>query len=154
MDDRILASVADAEKILIGIGEAFDDRGDVAMAAYECLAKLVDGKDYYVVSLCEDGVIREAALDQKKVVTPLDNNEEAWDEYNKWISRTLNRKLVLIELGVGLKYPGVVRWPFEKIAFLNNKAVMYRVHKSLYQTTEELGEKCVGIKADPLEFLA
>lgn len=154
MDDRLIASVADAEKILIGVGEAFDNKGDAALAAYGKLKELIEGKDYYIVSICEDGAINEAGFDVNKVVTPLDGNEEKWDEYNKWLSRTLNRKLVVLELGVGLKVPGVIRWPFEKVAFINAKAVMYRVHKSLYQTTEELGDKCIGIKADPLEFMA
>lgn len=154
MDDRLTTSLEDAEKILIGIGEAFDNKGEAALTAYEQLKTLIEGKDYYIVSICEDGAINEVGFDEKKLVTPLDGNEEKWDEYNKWLSRTLNRKLVVLELGVGLKMPGVIRWPFEKVAFINAKAIMYRVHKSLYQTTEELGDKCVGIKADPLEFLA
>ncbi len=154
MDERLVASVNDAEKILIGIGEAFDNKGEEALAAYDKLKGLIDGKDYYIVSICEDGVINDAGFDESKVVTPLDGNEEKWDEYNKWLSRTLNRKLVVLELGVGLKMPGVIRWPFEKVAFINAKAEMFRVHKSLYQTTEELGDKCTGIKADPLEFMA
>ena len=40
-----------------------------------------------------------------------------WSVYTKWLQTTLNRKLLILELGVGMQYPSVIRWPFEKIAF-------------------------------------
>ena len=152
MEERVIASINDADKVLIGIGENWD--GDErAEAAYRSLLELIKDKDYYIVSLCRDGVIEKIEFDGSRVVTPNDETDEKWEAYNQWLSRTLNRNLCLLELGVGLKYPTIIRWPFEKIAFFNNKAVMYRVHKSLYQSTEELGDKCIGIKADPLDYV-
>ena len=67
--------------------------------------------------------------------------------------KSINKKLCIIELGVGMKYPTIIRWPFEKIAYCNNKASFIRVHDDLYQMTEELGHKGIGIKANPIEFL-
>lgn len=153
MEDRIIASINDADKVLIGIGEAWDNQGEAASKAYKALFELIKDKDYYIISLCQDGLIEKEEFTFDRVVTPNDENDDKWEAYNQWLGRTLNRNLVLLELGVGLKYPAVVRWPFEKIAFFNKKAIMYRVHKSLYQTTEELGDKCIGIQANPLEFL-
>lgn len=154
MDDRIINAINDAEKILVGIGEALNGKGDEAMAVYNKVLGLVEGKDYYVISVCEDGAIVDCGFDRSRLVTPVDENDDYWNDYNNWLGRTLNKRLVLLEIGVGLKYPGVIRWPFEKIAFVNAKAQMFRIHKSLYQTTEELGDKCIGIEADPLEYLA
>ena len=44
---------------------------------------------------------------------------------------TLNRKLLLLELGEGFEAPGFIRWPFENITFINNKAKLYRIHAKL-----------------------
>lgn len=63
-----------------------------------------------------------------------------WSVYTKWLQGTLKHSLCILELGVGLKYPSVIRWPFEKTAYFNEKAV-FRVHERLYQLTEELKER-------------
>lgn len=76
-----------------------------------------------------------------------------WGAYTKWLQGTLNKKLLIIELGVGLKFPSVIRWPFEKTCFINEKSRMIRVHNFLYQMTEEIKEKGIGIQEDPIDFL-
>lgn len=76
-----------------------------------------------------------------------------WSLYMKWLQGTLNRELCVLELGVGMSYPTVIRWPFEKTVFINQKAYLYRVHSSLYQITEEVAGKAEGICAQPTEFL-
>ena len=48
-----------------------------------------------------------------------------WQIYTKWLQGTLNKKVLILELGVGLVFPSVIRWPFEKIAFYNQKEVIY-----------------------------
>ena len=76
-----------------------------------------------------------------------------WTAYRNWLQQTINKKLCIIELGVGMKYPTIIRWPFEKIAYCNNKASFVRVHDYLYQMTEELGQKGMSIQANPVDFL-
>lgn len=76
-----------------------------------------------------------------------------WQKYSKWLQATLNKKLCVIELGVGLLYPTVIRWPFEKIAFYNQKASFFRIHHNLFQMTEELAEKGVSIQENAVDFL-
>lgn len=76
-----------------------------------------------------------------------------WVAYRNWLQRTINRKVCILELGVGMKYPTIIRWPFEKIAFCNQKASFIRVHRTLYQLSEELHGKGNSIEADPIEFL-
>lgn len=78
---------------------------------------------------------------------------EQWSLYMKWLQGTLHKKVCILELGVGMKYPTVIRWPFEKAAYLNQKAMFFRVHSKLYQLTEELQDKGVSVKATPMEFL-
>ncbi|SCP95502.1 SIR2 family NAD-dependent protein deacylase [Anaerobium acetethylicum] len=76
-----------------------------------------------------------------------------WEKYTKWLQNTINRELCILELGVGFAFPTVIRWPFEKIAFINQKAHFFRVNSRLPQLTEELAEKGVSIAADPVEFI-
>lgn len=187
---------------------------------YQNLAKLLEHKNYFIVSLCQDGSIQDSELDLNRVVTPcgdlrrfqcedgghtelypvkelypeLEAEMEAlimgqlsetelhlpvcpqcgkpldfnyveaanyvedgylsqWSLYMKWLQGTLNRELCVLELGVGMAYPTVIRWPFEKTTFINNKAYMYRVHSSLYQITEEIAGKAEGICQNPADFL-
>lgn len=77
-----------------------------------------------------------------------------WSEYTTWLQRTVNKKLCILELGVGLKYPSVIRWPFEKTAFYNKKSYFIRIHEKLSQLTPDLKEKGMGIAVNAVEFLA
>ena len=59
----------------------------------------------------------------------------------------------LLELGTGMKFPTVIRWPFEKITYFNNKSLLIRVHSRLFQTTEEIKDRSTGIEYNPVEFV-
>lgn len=76
-----------------------------------------------------------------------------WSKYKQWLQGTLNRELCVLELGAGMEYPMVIRFPFEKIVFFNQKASFFRVHSRLYQMTEELKGRGISVKADPVRFL-
>lgn len=78
---------------------------------------------------------------------------DGWKNYTMWLQRTLNRKFVLLELGVDFSVPTVIRWPFEKIALLNNKAMLYRVNGKFPQLPMEMGDKGVSINEDSYEYV-
>lgn len=153
MKERVLNDINNAEKFLIGIGETWQGKNKEALEGYKALKKLVGNKDYYIISLCNDGVIEGIGFDDTRLCTPNDKDDNNWNSYNEWLGRTLNKRICILELGVGLKYPDVIRWPFEKIAFINNKAIFYRINEHFYQTTAELKDKCIGIQANSLEYL-
>lgn len=236
MNQEVLALLADADKVLIGIGESFERKDEYlntevfhmlekenpllagferleywknnpksdVVDAYNCLFELVEQKDYFVVTTCTDDRIYESRFPENKITAPCGTwkylqcselcteellpvteemickkemiycpyckkrvsfnqvrydkyNEKGylsgWTEYRNWLQQTINKKLCIIELGVGMKYPTIIRWPFEKIAYCNNKASFVRVHDYLYQMTEELGQKGIGIEANPIDFL-
>lgn len=184
--------------------------------AYKRLAELLRDKNYFIVTTCMDGRIKESLLRTERIVAPCGdydtlqcssgcaNNlseagsivEEVWQEltikkvqprqikrpvcpicgqhflfnhiqeeyleegylpqweyYTKWLQGTVNKKLCILELGVGLAYPTVIRWPFEKVAFFNQKASFFRVHGRLYQLSKELADRGVAIKEDSLDFM-
>ena len=76
-----------------------------------------------------------------------------WEAYKKWLATTLNKKLCVLELGVGFQYPQVIRWPFERTAFYNKKAVFVRVHSKFQQIEAELADKAITVKESPVKLL-
>ena len=76
-----------------------------------------------------------------------------WQIYTKWLQGTLNKKIVVLELGVGMAFPSVIRFPFEKVAYFNQKAKFYRINETLYQLTEELTPKGCGIAKNAIDWL-
>ena len=97
--------------------------------AYGVLADLLKDKNYFVISLCEDGLLEQAGLKENRILTPAKEGEEetdsgvyptdSWETYTKWLQGTLNRNLVILELGVGMELPQLIRFPFEKVAYFN-----------------------------------
>ena len=224
----------DADMILVGIGEKFQDefegiaiadeknitvledyarrkyldanpKGDVT-EAYEKLGKLLEGKNYFVVTLCTDDKIYRSNINPDRIVAPCGSysflqcedvctediysiedyrevleegniplcpkcgknlimnhigakkySEEGylkkWNLYMKWLQGSLNRNIRILELGVGMKYPSVIRWPFERVTLINNKAKFMRVHERLFQLTEDVKGKGISVEENPVDFL-
>lgn len=193
------------------------DKGKEYLDVYKQLALCLENKNYFIISLCQDGLIKLSGLDSERIVEPCGTYEKLqcsegchkelyeipteimeqvtllikgdvtedtfiqpvcpvcgkpltfnhvetenyveegylskWQKYKLWLQGTVNKKLCVLELGVGLKYPTVIRWPFEKVVFFNQKAELFRVHSKLYQMTEEIKEKGYGICCSPLDFV-
>jgi len=185
----------DYEMILIGIGEDFE-KNEKSLECYNKLAKSLEGKNYFIVSLCMDDVIYNSDLKEDKIVCPMggfrkkqcpdacenglydisldkcpvcgkelvfnninaDNYVEEgylpmWEKHRMWLTGTLNRKLLVVELGVSMKFPQVIRWPFERIVMLNNKAHFIRVNEKFPQLTPEIGGKGESIKKNSVDWI-
>ena len=78
---------------------------------------------------------------------------EDWQRYTKWLQGTMNRRLCILELGVNLDYPSVIRFPFEKVGYYNQKAFFVRVNGKLYYLTKELHERGVSIAKNAIDWL-
>ena len=76
-----------------------------------------------------------------------------WQIYTKWLQGTLFRKLCILELGVGMQCPSVIRFPFEKAGYFNQKASFIRVNEYLYQMTSELGDRGISIPMNAVDWL-
>lgn len=77
---------------------------------------------------------------------------KSWEKYRMWLTGTLNKKICLLELGADFKYPSIIRWAFEKVAFINEKATFIRVNEKYPQMTEELKGKAYAYNKNPIEF--
>lgn len=78
----------------------------------------------------------------------------SWREYRKWLTRTLNRSLVVLELGEGFLTPTVIRWPFEKTVFFNQKSWLFRINAQLFQTPSEIKERSVSVAQQSAAFIS
>lgn len=76
-----------------------------------------------------------------------------WQLYTKWLQGTLNKKVLVLELGVGMKYPSVIRWPFEKVIIYNQKAFLCRINERIYQLPQEISTKGCGISQNAIAWL-
>lgn len=76
-----------------------------------------------------------------------------WAKYTKWLQGTLNKKLCILELGVNLVFPSIIRWSFEKVGFYNQKATFIRVNENLYHMSEELKEKGIAVAKNSIDWL-
>ena len=182
---------------------------------YNRLAKLIENKNYYILTTNVDDVIFKSNIDGERIVAPCGSvsqfvcdvckgeiefvdeenikiNQQAieegqkdnilvkrcpvcnkimlpnivsypyydergyldkWSRYTKWLQGTVNRKLCILELGVGLSYPTVIRWPNEKIVTYNNKSFIFRIHEKLYQLSEGIGERAKSIAENPMNII-
>lgn len=152
----------EAQFVLVGIGEEWraDKLSGDIRSAYEKLAGLLEGKDYFVVTTLEDGLIFGTALDGERISAPfageqtaLGSSEERWREYTQWLMGTLNRTLFILELGEGFGNPSVIRWPFEKTACLNLKAYLCRVHRKFSQLPKDLGGRGQRVSTDSVQWI-
>ena len=76
-----------------------------------------------------------------------------WADYMAWQTRTLNRNLLMLELGVGFDSPTVIRWPFEKIVYVNQKSYLLRVHETLSQLPGEIGERAGRVSENSVDWI-
>ena len=184
--------------------------------AYGNLREMLEGKDYFIVSLCMDDYIYATGFDESRIVTPcggfrrmqcdqncrrvlsdipgesyaavmkyyrkelpiqalqepvcrycgskLRYNQlgvtkyaeegylESWGEYTRWLQGTVNRNLCVLELGVGMEYPMVVRFPFEKTCYFNQKSKYIRIHENFPQLSKEIAARGISVQEDPVTF--
>lgn len=129
-------------------GQEFYEKGIMAFSDNETVTSL---KEY--IPYC-----RECGKKMYPNSYKSDNYDETgymkmWDLYNKWLQGTLNKKLLIIEIGEGFNMPNLMRWPFERIAYLNNKAKIYRINEIFPQLDEKIGDKGVSVQETAISFI-
>ena len=132
--NRIREDVKDYDYILIGLGDEALNNND---------GNLIDMLNKF-----------ESTINPKRMVCPyINEDEKQWDFYNKWLSATLAKKLLVIEIGEGFNNPNLIRWPFERIVMINDKAHFYRAHSTFYQIPKEIADKACTMKINSYEVL-
>lgn len=151
--EELREEVRGANLVLAGLGEGLT--GDLGALAQD-LARILEKKDYFIVSLSGDReTLERAGLIPEQITFPLTEGEtKSWERYLHWLSFTLNQKLCILELGAGFAHPEIIRFPFEKTCYFNQKSRLLRINRQFPQLTEEIAERGISIPEDPAEFLA
>lgn len=68
--------------------------------------------------------------------------------YENFINNAKERKLVLLELGVGFNTPIIIRFPFEQMTMQNKKWNLVRINKENVMTWSAIEEKSILIQED------
>ncbi len=76
--------------------------------------------------------------------------------YVDWLVRTNEKKLCILELGVGFNTPVVIRWPFERLTYLHDNAHLFRVNRGYREWPGHGGypmvPKALSGKATPMPY--
>ena len=155
----LIDDIKSADYVLFGLGKEIYSSDDTEI--YDNLKKLYESMEhvkYYIESTEKAGTIRNWWLIERRIVCPdYENNaeeeEKQWDFYNKWLSSSLAKKLVIVELGEDFSNPNVIRWPFERIVMINQKAKMYRVHSTFYQIPKENSDRAFACEMNGAQFI-
>lgn len=218
MKKEFIDKLLSADLILVGVGTEFQKRRyskEVrAVDALKELAKILEGKNYFVITTCTNSILKNTGLNEERMVSPCGNLElkqceccantlqkisekeqralyaldekewaepdlgvceicgkpmvfnsfytanydengylQDWEKYTKWLQGTLNKNLCVLELGAGFNCASIIRFPFEKIAYYNQKATFIRVNEKLPYMTEELKDKGTAIAQNSIDWL-
>ena len=66
------------------------------------------------------------------------NWNQLHNTYENFINSNIDKKLVLIELGVGFNTPGIIRFPFERLAYEYENVTLIRVNDRYTNVAYEL----------------
>ena len=153
--NRIREDVKDYDYILIGLGdEALNNNDGNLIDMLNKFGELLDKNNYFIISSTKHNYLGESTINPKRMVCPyINEDEKQWDFYNKWLSSSLAKKLVIVELGEDFSNPHGLRWPFERIVMINQKAKMYRVHSTFYQIPKEIGDRACAFEMNGAQFI-
>ena len=70
------------------------------------------------------------------------------DNYINFLKKCKGKKVVLIEMGIGMNTPGIIRFPFEKMALENKDWYLVRLNRSCMDCMFDMGDKIFLIKGD------
>ena len=68
--------------------------------------------------------------------------------FSDFLSDVIDKKLVLLELGVGFNTPTIIRFPFEKLVREHEDISLIRLNLDQAVIPKSFGSRAVGINAD------
>ena len=73
---------------------------------------------------------------------------ESEERFSDYLSEAMDKKLVLLELGVGFNTPTIIRFPFEKLVREHDNISLIRLNLEQAVVPGSFGSRAVGIHAD------
>ena len=82
-----------------------------------------------------------------------DNWHKFHKNYEAFINKYKNEKILLLELGVGFNTPGIIRFPSEEIIAKLENTTLIRVNEKYLESFYDIKDKTILIKDDCKNFL-
>ena len=73
--------------------------------------------------------------------------------YNEFLKDSDGKKIVYLELGIGFNTPGIIRYPFEKWTYHNEKATLIRLNKDHPEGIKENEDKTIAFTENMQEVI-
>lgn len=77
-----------------------------------------------------------------------DNWYKQNEKYEEFLDNAKNKKVVLLEFGVGFNTPGIIRFPFEQMIYQNINWNLVRFNKDNISTFLDIQDRTIGVKDD------
>lgn len=153
-DERIFASQGDYSKFQCSKAchnTLYDNK--------ELVYKMVEQqKDFKIPSeliptcpVCGEPLVTNLRMDNYFVE---DNHwHKASERYIDFIKKSRNKKILLLELGVGYNTPSIIRWPFEQFANDIKESHLVRVNMDNVEPRYRIPQRSILLEADIAEFI-
>lgn len=105
----------------------------------------VRGEDVPKCPNCGEFLIPNIRCDFNFVEAPHIKNVK---DYEDFINNRRNKKMVLLELGVGFNTPGIIRFPFEKLTNTMSDVTLIRINRDDIRTAFEVNDNTICIQDD------
>ena len=169
----VLSTNADAQVVKAGLSDEkiFCTQGDYfhIQCGRGCHDKIYDAVDlFHQMNQARIGCKIPSSMVPKCPVCggPMDMNlrkddyfvqDNAWygaeERFSDYLSDAIDKKLVLLELGVGFNTPTIIRFPFEKLVREHDNISLIRLSLDQAIVPESFGNRAVGIQADMAESI-
>lgn len=133
--------------------------------ATPCHNKLYDNKEFVFKALentDEDLKIKPELVPKCPVCKgPMEVNlrcddhfveDELWEVSNKryeaFLKKYKDKKIVFLEFGVGFNTPGIIRYPFEQMTYLNDNATLIRFNTKHQYASPEIETRLIKVTDD------
>lgn len=159
VDDQFFKAGFDKEKIFATQGSY-----RYIQCSHACHNKIYDAKDLVkeMISKTKDckiptelvpicpvcGEKMEVNLRKDAYFVQDDNWYKQDKKYGEFLDKAKNKNVVLLEIGVGFNTPGIIRFPFEQMAYNDLETTLIRINKDYSQTMLEIENRTISFNED------
>ena len=73
--------------------------------------------------------------------------------YQQFLDKIKGKKIVLLEIGVGYNTPAIIKYPFERMVYLNKKFNLIRINKDYPIVSNEIEKRTICFDEDTMKIL-
>lgn len=81
------------------------------------------------------------------------NWNDSKNNYINFVENSVGKKVLLLEFGIGFNTPGIIRFPFEKMTFMNSNTKLIRFNKQYPNVPKEIKDRSIEVNEDINEVI-